>query len=114
MKIDVAAKQELAEFIVREFEEEFRYVYFTHQLVDSIHVNTFNNIVEIEINPQIYDVYAAKKYGVIKPGKIPGSYASDVDISGGFSGKHKGYIERCINKGVQKWLQYKNLQAKVR
>lgn len=39
-----------------------------------------------------------------------GSYAEEVDSTGGFSGTHKDYVERCIRKGIEKWKsQYKDL-----
>ena len=34
---------------------------------------------------------------------LAGSYAEEVDITGGFSKDHKDYVERCIRKGIQKW-----------
>lgn len=41
---------------------------------------------------------------------LAGSYAEEVDITGGFSGTHKDYVERCIRKGIEKWKrQYKDL-----
>lgn len=107
-------KQELAKCIVEELNEEFRYVYLTKQLVDSIKIHTFNDDVFIEIEPQIYDISYAMKYGVIKPGKKTGSYASEVDRYGGISGKHKGYLEKCIQKGIQKWLALNSINAKLR
>ena len=43
-----------------------------------------------------------------KTGKIVytynGSYASQVDVTGGFSKEHKDYINRCIDKSVREWL----------
>lgn len=32
-----------------------------------------------------------------------GSYAEEVDQTGGFSGTHKDYVERCIKKGIEEW-----------
>lgn len=41
---------------------------------------------------------------------LAGSYAEEVDKTGGFSGEHKDYVERCIRKGIEKWKsQYPDL-----
>lgn len=107
-------QKELAEYIVAEIKEEFRYVYLTKQLANSITINMTEESVIIDIAPEIYDINYAIKYGVIKPGRRTGSYASEVDKHGGISGKHKGYLKKCINKGIQKWLAYNNINAKIR
>ena len=36
---------------------------------------------------------------------LGGSYADAVDETGGFSGTHKDYVEKCIRKGIAKWQQ---------
>ena len=37
---------------------------------------------------------------------LAGSYAEEVDKTGGFSGEHKDYVERCIRKGIEKWKSH--------
>lgn len=111
---DIYLKKELARLIVEAIQEEFRYVYLTKQLVNSIKINTFGNNISIEIAPEIYDINYAIRYGVIKPGKRQGSYASEVDKYGGISGKHKDYLKKCIDKGIQKWLNFNNINARIR
>lgn len=114
MSIIMSKKMELAEFIVKEIQEEFSQVHLTGRLAESIKISTFNNKVSIEIAPEFYDIAYAIKTGVIRPSKKTGSYAELVNQTGGLSGTHKSYIETCINKGISKWMNYNLMKAKVR
>ena len=55
-----------------------------------------------------------EKEGVIVPYEKGGSYASQVDKTGGFSGKHKGYVDKCIDLAISQWLTKYRINGRIR
>ena len=82
MVIDMSKKMELAEFIIKEIQEEFSQVHLTGRLAESIKIIRFDNKLAIEIAPEFYDIAYAIKTGVIRPSKKTGSYAELVNQTG--------------------------------
>lgn len=51
-----------------------------------------------------------RKGSMVYEDNLAGSYADQVDKTGGFSKDHKDYVERCIRKGIERWAsQYPDL-----
>ena len=110
--MDINEKLKLANIIVENIKKEFEKVHLSGNLMETIFVNVIGNNVEIEIPANIYDLEKYLNEGVvIFTGE--GSYASDVDIYGGISGKHKGFFERCANQGVETYFKSQGKEVKV-
>lgn len=94
----------LAMLIEDEVKKEFNFTHLSGNLKDTIKIEKGStggyNII---ISAKLYDIAKYKEEGV----KIyrPGSYASEVDKTGGFSGTHKEYVNKCINKAIDRWLK---------
>lgn len=104
--------QDLALMIMNEIKVDFEQVFLSGNLRDTLYVEPTENGVNIVINAEMYDLLQYKKKGVIiYTGE--GSYASEVDKVGGFSFKHKDYINRAIQSGISQWMQKYNLKGTV-
>lgn len=106
-------KEQLARLIVEQIKEEFKIKHLSLNLVNTIKVYSgVEGSWFVEIPAEMYDFKIFRKSGAVVPiGK--GSYASKIDNTGGFSGTHKDYIDRCINKAIQIWLKQNNINGKV-
>lgn len=99
------SKQRLARTIADKVRDDFLETHLSGNLmrtVSTYHGGGGDFIVSI---PALrYDLELYRKKGVIvtTPGK--GSYASEVDMSGGFSKKHKNYAERAVFSGIEAWM----------
>lgn len=108
--------------IYEALQEEFEYKFFSGNLKNTISLTENPSIIgdaeegenkvqvlgsnnyTINIVARAYDFNVFKNTGqIVHNSKFPGSYADQVDITGGFSGSHKNYVERCIKKGIEKW-----------
>ena len=110
------SKRRLAEIIVKNLKSEFSSVHLSGNLASTIKISSYKDGsesgYEIEIPAQTYDIGRFKNRGVIVyTGK--GSYANEVDLSGGFSGKHKDYVERCIQRSISEWAGESKLKTKI-
>lgn len=103
---------ELAKCIEEAFKEEFRIYNYSGNLINTMSVNVVDDNVTIDIPAQTYDMLEYKMKKIIKYTN-KGSYAEQVNKTGGFSGMHVGFIERCIEKGIQKWLDQNGLSGRV-
>lgn len=106
-------KQVLAEYIVEELQNEFKQIHYSGNLAATIIIEETEDGWRVEIPAQVYDLKFYNQYKAIWP-KGTNSYANEVDITGGFSGKHKGYVDRCIANAISKWQQFFQLTVKVR
>lgn len=105
--------QKVAFYIKDEFKKEFADVHFSGNLMNTILVYPGpENKWYVEIPAQVYDLKYYKKYGVIKY-KNNDSYAAKVDETGGFSRQHKGYVENCIKRGIERALAENKKQGTV-
>ena len=105
-------KLELAKCIEEAFKEEFLLSHLSKNLIDTMKIEVVGNNVEIDIPAMKYNITKFKKNGVIQY-YYRGSYAQQINETGGFSGKHKDYIDRCIEKGIQKWLAQRGKSGRV-
>lgn len=105
-------KYELAQRIKEEIIDEFSQIHFSGNLKDTIMIEETENGYDVVITAQLYDLEYYLKYGVIVYDRM-GSYASEVDKMGGFSGKHKDYVEECIQRAISKWMARNHIDGKV-
>lgn len=109
----------LANYIKQEIERDFESKFVTHNLADTIKV--YNTIREgdgtpyvcVEIPAEMYDASLWKnKRALVFTGE--GSYASEVDIKGGYSFSHKNYVQRAIDDAVDRFFAERNLEVSVK
>ena len=104
--------QKLAEKIKEKIKDDFKEVHLSQKLMNTISVTPTSTGFLIDIPAEVYDLNKYKKEGVIVyTGN--GSYAEEVDVQGGFSGKHKEYIERAILESIREWLVENELRARI-
>lgn len=100
----------LATRIRDKIRENFAIVHLSENLINTIKINRTTLGFEIEIPAEMYDIQKYMQQGVIVyTGE--GSYAQQVNITGGFSKKHKNYIEDAIREGIEIWLKEMSLKA---
>lgn len=97
---------ELAKCIEEAFKEEFRNVHLAKNLVNTMKIEVTDTGVVIDIPAMKYNMKKFKETGVVKY-YYRGSYAQQINNTGGLSGKHVGYVEECIKKGIEKWMAQK-------
>lgn len=112
MVISEQAKRALADMIVENIRKEFANVHLSFNLVNTIVIEEHDGDIRIRIPAQIYDVLLYKRKGVLSY-TGSGSYANEVDISGGFSGKHKHYVDNCINNAIKQWMAFYRIEGTV-
>lgn len=114
MVISQELKQALAEKIIFYIKQEFAQIYFSHSLADTVKIDVDDDgKVTVEIPAPVYDIdlYKKKKQLVYKG---TGSYAEEVNVKGGFSGKHVGYAERAVSRAISDWMKENNLEGRLR
>lgn len=93
----------LAEKIRNKIRLDFEYVHLSQNLINTIEVRRTTFGYEIDIPAEIYDLQKwFKEKVVVYTGQ--GSYAQEVDVSGGFSGKHTDYVELAIKEAISEWV----------
>lgn len=115
MEITLEMKQSLANFIVEGIKKEFQFVHLSKSLINSITIRQSGGSIIIDVDPKNYYIATYRKKGIIKytkTGLRGDSYASKIDKTGGLSGKHKDYVNRCIEYGIQKWITFYKINAK--
>ena len=108
------AKEMLAINIIKEFEEEFKDYFVSRNLVNTINLEITGDGINVVIPAEVYDMNFWKKYGVIVYNKPGESYATEVDEKGGFSHRHTNFVEKCINKGIENWLNSLALKGETK
>lgn len=105
-------KLSFALILKEELRKEFEFVHFSKQLYNSIQIVPGDDgKIHVLIPPQMYDINFYKKRGIIKH-ISQNSYAMAVNRYGGFSGKHKDYIPRCIYNTIRRWQSENNISIK--
>lgn len=116
MANESASKLLLAKILVKNLKKEFANVHLSGNLANTIKLvqKRVNNEVyyEVQIPAQIYDIGLYRKRGVIVHTGA-GSYADIVNTSGGFSGTHTDYIDRCVQKSIQEWASLSKIKIEV-
>lgn len=103
--------EELAEMIKNNIKSDFEKVHLSGNLMNTIKVSYNADGFQVEIPAEMYDIALYKKDKVLKfTGK--GSYAQEVNETGGHSGKHKNYVERAIETAINEWIKKNNLNVK--
>lgn len=103
---------ELAKCIEEAFKEEFRYIHLAKNLINTMKIEVTDTGVIIDIPAMKYNMKKFRETGIIKY-YYRGSYAEQINNTGGLSKKHEGYVEKCIERGVQKWLAQKGVSGRV-
>lgn len=91
---------QLAENIKRKIAKDFSKVYLTHNLVDTMNVEARANQATLHIPAIRYDFKEWNKNKVVVHHLEWGSYANQVNITGGFSTFHKNYIDYAIEEVI--------------
>ena len=112
-EIEVKDKVRLADLIRKNINESFETFYITRNLVNTIKIKYDENFnFTISIPAQMYDFEQwNKKKVVVYTGK--GSYAQLVDKKGGFSKKHKNFVEKAIKKAIRQWMKEMKVKGEV-
>ena len=110
---EYSTKIELANCIVDAIKDEFKHAHLSGNLVKTIKISVKNRgwgktDVFIEIPARKYNVKHFKETGVIKYYNR-GSYANIINDFG----EHRGWVERCIKKGMSKWLAQEGRQGRI-
>lgn len=109
-------KLKLARIIVKNLKAEFSVFHLSGNLANTITITKYSSEsqsgYDINIPAEIYDIPLYRRKGVVVHTGT-GSYANEVDLSGGFSGRHKNYVDRCIQASIQEWLSLSKIKAKV-
>lgn len=114
MEITDEMLEKLALYLVDALQGDFRQVYLSGNLRDTIYVTKGKSgSIKVHIPAEAYDLnkYRAEHAFVSRPDL--GSYAELVNKTGGLSGKHVGYVESAINMAVSRWLSYYKIGAEV-
>ena len=111
--MDDSLRYRLALIIEKNLKAEFEILHFSRNLMNTIKVskNSEGNW-EVDIPADLYNLKQFKKKGVIIK-TYKGSYAERINQTGGFSGKHKGYVEKVIEKSIKQWLAEIKKNGKV-
>ena len=103
--------QDLAEKIKKYIKKDFEETHLSGNLMENIYVTLTDKGIDIEIPAEMYDINKFLKEGVVVyTGE--GSYAEQVDEIGGFSKKHKNYVEIAIRKALKEWIAENNFKVK--
>ncbi len=114
MKITDEMVETLALYLVDALQEDFRQVYLSGNLRDTIYVRKGSGgSVQICIPAESYDLQRYRRERVMVPRPDLGSYAEMVNKTGGLSGKHVGYVERALDAAIWRWLRYYKIDAEV-
>lgn len=103
MRVSANEARTLLLFIKEEIEKNFRYAHLSENLINTIEIKLTETGFELIIPASMYDLDKFINSGVVVyTGE--GSYAEAVNISGGFSGTHKGYVETAVNTAISRWI----------
>lgn len=102
MRVSANEARTLLVFIKEEIEKNFKYTHLSENLINTMEIKLTETGFELIIPASMYDLDKFINSGVVVyTGE--GSYAEAVNISGGFSGKHKGYVEAAIDAAITRW-----------
>lgn len=113
MQSYLSDKEQLARLIVEMLELEFKDIHLSKNLVNTIKIYKDVDKWVVEIPAVMYDFKTYFSKGVIIPYNGDDSYAELINQTGGFSGKHKDYIDNCIVNAIIRWKLKENLEIKL-
>lgn len=105
--------KKLADKIKTYLKKDFEEIHLSENLMNTIEVSKTESGFLIEIPAQVYDIARFKNEKVIIYTGSD-SYANEVDNSGGFSKKHKDYIENAVLKSIEEWIKENDLIVRVK
>lgn len=103
---------QMAENLKRKIAKDFSKVYLTHNLVDTMNVEARANQATLHIPAIRYDFKEWNKNKVVVHHPEWGSYANQVNITGGFSTFHTNYIDIAIRELVNVEMRISRLYLK--
>lgn len=103
----------LAEKIKNHLKDEFEELHLSGNLMDTITIDHDGDGYLVKIPAKVYDILQFYKTGAIIYREDKGSYAQEVNITGGFSGRHKGYVEKSINNAINEWIAENSFLCEV-
>lgn len=102
---------DLTNKINNKLKENFMKIHLSQNLMNTIEIHKTTYGYEIEIPAEMYDIERYIREGVIVyTGE--GSYANEVNKTGGFSTHHKNYVEKAILEGISEWITQNKINAK--
>lgn len=112
-KISNQKMLELAQLIEYFIKWNFQTVYQSGNLRDTTNVSPSSEGYIVSVPAQRYDeeIWREKKMIVYTHN---GSYAQQVDYTGGYSGKHIEYAEIAINLAIQQWANENGYDVEVK
>lgn len=96
--------QDLVRKIYAHLRAEFALIYVSGNLRDTIKVSKTETGYIIDIPAEMYNKRIWKKEGVIVHLNNGKSYANEVDLKGGYSGKHVDFVETAINRSIKSFV----------
>ena len=127
MEITYEMRERLAELIFEAISTDFEYVHLAQNLVATM--NIYSEIVayidpdsgeKVTVDKVVLDI-PAPRYSIstyLRTGAVVytgrGSYANTVNKHGGFSKKHKNYVEKAIAVAINRWLIEYGLKGVVK
>lgn len=103
----------LGDMISQEIKRDFEIYFLSGNLRDTIRMTQEEGKVILEVPADRYDIQKFMNEGVkIYTGK--GSYAAAVDIFGGFSKQHIDYSGRAVDKAIQQWMNWFNIEGTIK
>lgn len=106
-------KRLLADLIVEYIKKDFAYIHFSGNLSATIQIEEDASGLRVIVPAEKFDIGMYKAKGEIVY-THNGSYADSVDREGGWSGRHKNYIEKSIKAAIYRWLLERKIEGKVR
>ena len=103
----------LAEKIKQRLKDDFKDTHLSGNLMETIEISHDGSGFLVKIPAKVYDILQFYKTGAIIYKEDKGSYAQEVNITGGFSGKHKGYVERAIDEAISDWIAENSFKCEV-
>lgn len=94
----------LSVYIAEELQRGFRDVFLSGNLRDTIWVEQVGETFQVHVPAVCYNIPIFLKTGVVIYDQGDKSYAKQVDITGGWSGKHKNYVENAIQNALTRWM----------
>lgn len=91
--------EKIREYIKKDFEE----IHLSRNLMDTIVVYATENGFSVDIPAELYDIDKYLNEGVVVY-TGGGSYAQEVNQTGGWSGEHEHYVEYSIKKAIFDWV----------
>lgn len=104
--------QDLADLIVENIADNFKYAHKSYNLVKTITVNKTENGIVIDVPADRYDRKKWEKDKVVVYLNNNKSYASLLDHSKS-NPNHVNYVEDSINNAIATWLTNNKQEAKV-